>query len=391
MDHFSRGTGKRAAALALCLLACSAVGAADTAATAEAGNLLANPGFEQYDKGLPVGWSLFVQPHEGASGTLDRNGKAVQGRNAILLSTETPYETDPFNNWSQNVVQDFNGKIIVLKGAIRTDNATQAALWVQCWRKDPWSMLASTGSGTAFPMAGTKDWTRVEVRMKAPRGTDYVTVRCVLSGTGKAWFDDLSMTTEAAPAPVAALSLPSPPPAALPPAQPQAAHPETADTLMPALDANTATLSSLMGLLSGDTEGPDLTPRLKMPLPPVRPVAPPRASPMPKRADVPPAQNNSMQELVNANRMLMESYQALRETNAELAEQVKAQQKEIDSLRRQQRQGRGTSRPAPKAPPPVEAPEPPAAAPEPEPEAEPEAAPEQPAPPLVPSTTENSR
>jgi hypothetical protein len=360
MGLFSRGIG-RCALLGLCALAWACIARAEDVPV----NLLKNPGFEQYDKGLPVEWDLFVQPQEGSSGLLDRGGRAAQGRNAILLSTEKAYEKEPFNNWNQNILQDFTGKTLVVKGAIRSDSATDASIWVQCWKKNPWTLLASKSSASVTPVKGTADWTRVEVRVTAPRGTEYATVRCVLLGTGKAWFDDLSLTTEdAKPAP------PPPTPAPAPtPALPARAREKAAPLQAPKVDPSEFTLSSLMGLLSGEEKDKDqelTAPPMHLPIPPLPPRRPTPELQGPAQPEMPQVDNKSLRDLMNASKMLMESYQALKQTNADLSEQVKKQQQEIQELRSRRQGGTKSAAPAP---------------------AEPQA-PET-APPLVPSTKEN--
>jgi len=297
-------------------------------------NLLQNPGFEQFREGKPVQWECFVLPQEGSAGDLDRS-RACQGRNSVMLSTLHAYPEDPLNNWNQNVLTGVAGKALLLKGAIRTEDATEASLWVQCWRKNPWSLLASSGA----PVSGTQDWTRVEARVQAPALTDYVTVRCVLKGAGKAWFDDLSLTRDVP------VDKASPPEAAGPPRQgrPVPPTPPRAPSLNPADAAAPAPVSALD----------------------------PRAE----------------SELVNANQMLMESYKALRSTNEELGAQIKALEGELRELRRQLRAQKDEAPESPKAPLEVDEPAPEVSSISAEDGGASRAAaqPSEPAPPLVPS------
>lgn len=163
---------------------------------AAAENLLANPGFEEVDAfGSPVHWDVFVMPEEGLEGRVDMR-VAYEGQNAVVLHNGRLSTRDTVNNWSQNIITEAGGKEFLVSGYIKTRDATEAALWLQCWRKQPARLLHAVTSSAESPMDGTKDWTYVEMRAKAPMGTDFLTFRCVLRGTGTAWFDDVRVDDE---------------------------------------------------------------------------------------------------------------------------------------------------------------------------------------------------
>lgn len=179
-------------------------------------NLLVNPSFtERGSLGRPLGWEVFVLPMDGATGRVD----APDGSDpAAMLYNPAPYAEDPANNWSQSVVGDFEGSEIVLRGRIKTEDATEAALWLQCWDDSPAQVIAGATSAQVQSMSGTRDWTLVDLRLVAPSGTDFVMVRCVLRGEGRAWFDDLTLTagTDLDLAPIPAVEPDDEPPAELP-------------------------------------------------------------------------------------------------------------------------------------------------------------------------------
>lgn len=155
-------------------------------------NLLANPGFEETNIDLPKRWDLYLLPQHGATGKLDNT--AYAGKFSVFLNTPTPYEKEPVNNWSQNIIADLAGKTLLLSGYIKVEDAKEAAIWVQCWQKRPWGVRKFITTSTDAPLYGTKDWELVEATFQVPKGTDFITVRCVLLGTGAAWFDDISIT-----------------------------------------------------------------------------------------------------------------------------------------------------------------------------------------------------
>jgi len=154
-------------------------------------NLIPNPGFEDLSGSMPARWDVFVQPADGATGRLVDDAHA--GKYAVQLQTATPYPQDPANNWSQNLVGDFGGKRLRISGYIKVSEVEDAAIWVQCWRKEPWRVLQVFSTSTRAPVYGTKDWDETFIEFDVPQNTDYLTVRCVIKGSGTATFDDLSL------------------------------------------------------------------------------------------------------------------------------------------------------------------------------------------------------
>jgi len=170
--------------------------AAAFAAPADSENLLINSGFETTNaQGTPMPWSLFVMPKDGATGDLD-GAFAMEGGSSIMLHTPEPYEVEPSNNWSQIVLRDVASKELRLTAHIRTEVAGEAAIWLQCFSKNPARVLAAQTSSLNSPVYGTMDWTPVELRLTAPKWTDFVVVRCVLKGQGTAWFDAIELVVE---------------------------------------------------------------------------------------------------------------------------------------------------------------------------------------------------
>jgi hypothetical protein len=168
----------------------------DDAASAEPGasepapNLLANGGFEAVIGQAPRGWDLFLMPQEGAYGRADAE-QAFEGGYAAVVHVPEPQPQHPVNNWSQNIVAPVAGKTLHLSGYIRTEQATEAAIWLQCWSVQPTRVIHAATTFDDHPMYGTREWNHVEMTVQVPPGTSFVTCRCVLRGTGTAWFDDL--------------------------------------------------------------------------------------------------------------------------------------------------------------------------------------------------------
>ncbi len=155
-------------------------------------DLLVNSGFEDVQDSMPEGWKVFVAPQPGATGELDSD-RAFEGGNSVQLHIPTPYAVEPANNWSQPLPLANTGVRVRVKAQIKTNDATEAAIWLQCFQRDPWMVLKQVSSSIDSPVYGTMDWTPVEFEALVPRGTDYAMIRCVLKGHGTAWFDNVSV------------------------------------------------------------------------------------------------------------------------------------------------------------------------------------------------------
>ncbi|HIJ66557.1 MAG TPA: hypothetical protein HPP77_11475, partial [Candidatus Hydrogenedentes bacterium] len=166
---------------------------------APAGNLLTNPGFEERTGDQPKGWSLYLMPREGAEGRLAAE-TASEGTYSVFLRVPPGSENEVINNWSQNVIADLGGKELLVRGMIKTEEAVEAAIWIQCFRKRPFAVLRANTSSTDAAIWGTRDWTPVEMRVRVPEDADFITCRCVLKGSGAAWFDAMEVD-DAAPVP----------------------------------------------------------------------------------------------------------------------------------------------------------------------------------------------
>jgi len=154
---------------------------------------ISNGSFDETDGRAPYQWQVFVSPMEGAEAALDSD-IAFDGAHSVRLHVPEPYPREPYNNWSQNVMRPLAGQRVVLSAAIRTEDATNAEVWVQCFARSPLREIKRFTTRDDTPVYGTKDWTEIEMTLDIPAETDFLTVRCVLTGAGTAWFDAIALT-----------------------------------------------------------------------------------------------------------------------------------------------------------------------------------------------------
>jgi len=195
-------------------------------------NLLANPSFEETLPGhpwLPAAWDTF--PSSLSTVFFGRDTMiAHSGRwsvNVANVSTRVPM----WHNWSQSIVppQSVWGKDVVfsiwtrslgLQGRAYTlvqafrDTIGRMAIERSIPRDTAMTRLGYVVTAQPIVLMGWKrqyfsdeetDWVKRDVRMYVPRGTDLITVRAGIFGTGQLVLDDASLTavTAAAMAPVA--------------------------------------------------------------------------------------------------------------------------------------------------------------------------------------------
>ena len=168
------------------------------ALAASAANFIVNGAFDEARGGVPYQWQVFVAPMDGAEAALD-DAIAFEGDHSIRLHVAEPYPREPYNNWSQNVMRPPAGERVELSAAIRTEDATRAEVWVQCFARGPLRELRRFTTADETPVFGTKDWTEVAMTIDIPPETDFLTIRCVLIGEGTAWFDAISLARHEPP------------------------------------------------------------------------------------------------------------------------------------------------------------------------------------------------
>jgi len=283
-------------------------------------NLLLNPGFETIYGDRPGHWELFVAPESGATGGADKT-TAHDGDYSVRLHNPRTLPRDPCNNWSQNVELDLAGATLHVQGHIKVEEATQASVWLQCWRKSPWGTVRVATTGDSAPVSGTMDWTPVEMRVAVPDGTDFVTLRCVLNGQGTAWFDGLSVTK------VGASTSPSDESDSSDPSD-KSDLSDSSD-MAPAEDAAPAESPLAPTATEEVAAAAEAEPAVAEPA-----VAEPEAA-APESAQEAPGGTPAAEDAVAAMGGVLDEIRALSETNQALVDQSDRLRQEIENLRRE--------------------------------------------------------
>ena len=140
----------------------------------------------------PSGWFKAVSS-EGVE-TIIVEVRQVPQRGNVAFMELSGLKIHAANNWAQRVPTVPVGATVRVSADVKTENvpADTGFVMVQCW--DGAKQLIGAGSSRSFgPIGGTEDWKRVSFEFVVPAGTEAMILRCGLAGSGRIWFDNVSM------------------------------------------------------------------------------------------------------------------------------------------------------------------------------------------------------
>jgi C-terminal processing protease CtpA/Prc len=148
-------------------------------------------GFERVQNGRPAGWG-FANPEVVSSDDQVFHG----GQRSVRIERQ-PDSTGGFSGVTLSIPVDFGGRLIQLTGFVRTENVTGfAALWI---RLDGPDGPLAFDSMQKLNIQGTTDWKEYTVTVSVQPNGRALYFGFLVSGTGKAWADDLSLLVDGKP------------------------------------------------------------------------------------------------------------------------------------------------------------------------------------------------
>jgi hypothetical protein len=149
-------------------------------------------GFESEQTiGAPRGWG------GGPSGTLFVDREVFRGGKASGRLERAASSANAFSTFTLGVPIDFVGKTIEYRGFLRTqDVGNFVSLWI---REDGDAGSLEFQSTQDLGVNGTTDWKEYTLRLPVHPDARTLIFGIVLSGSGKAWADDLSLTVDGKP------------------------------------------------------------------------------------------------------------------------------------------------------------------------------------------------
>jgi hypothetical protein len=155
-------------------------------------NILLNGGAEVGKNDSPSLWSKACISAEGLKMYRDTEN-VHSGKYSLAISNAHKYARTVCNNWAQNLQNVSDGSVINVSAYIKSEKADSINVCIQCWGLEYGKMLAFTSTNI---LRGDSNWVLLESPpILVPAGTTKITVRAVLTGIGKVWFDDISVNT----------------------------------------------------------------------------------------------------------------------------------------------------------------------------------------------------
>ena len=170
-------------------LSCSAQ---DTSSAKSPNPLAAILSFEtEHPSGSPGGWG------GGPAGTIFLDGKVVHGGRWSARIERQTGSPSTFSSLTMSLPLDFRGSTIALRGFLRTENVSDfAGLWL---REDDESSSVAFDNMQSRQLNGTTDWTEYSITLPIKPEAKQLVFGVLLSGTGKAWADDLQLLVDGKP------------------------------------------------------------------------------------------------------------------------------------------------------------------------------------------------
>lgn len=142
---------------------------------------------------VPInGWSKTGSMPSSYKTGLDLNIFKTGHKSAFIESQE--YNIDGFVTIAQACnARSFQGTRIKITSYIKSENLTDwAGMWLRIDSKSGEEVLGFDNMQDR-PVVGTSDWTKYQIIMNVPIGSGSLKYGVLMSGTGKIWFDNVSL------------------------------------------------------------------------------------------------------------------------------------------------------------------------------------------------------
>lgn len=141
--------------------------------------------------GSPQGWG------GGPPGTIFVDGKIVHGGRWSARIERHPDSPAQFSSMTKSIPMDFTGKTIEMRGFLRTEDVSDfVGLWM---REDGESGSVAFDNMQGRRLAGTTDWAEYSITLLVRPDARQLFFGVLVSGTGKAWVDDLQLLVDGKP------------------------------------------------------------------------------------------------------------------------------------------------------------------------------------------------
>ena len=139
----------------------------------------------------PAGW------WGGPAGTVEVEGSvAHSGQHSVRIEPKAEGE-QTFSTLTKTLPMDFAGSVIEWRGFLKTEEVSNfAGLWM---REDKDGGSAEFDNMQNRQIKGTTGWTKYSITLPVHPGAQRLLVGALVSGTGRAWVDDLQLLVDGKP------------------------------------------------------------------------------------------------------------------------------------------------------------------------------------------------
>lgn len=139
----------------------------------------------------PAGW------WGGPAGTVQVDGNVAHGgQHSVRIEPKAGGEQS-FSTLTKTLPMDFAGSSIEWRGFMKTEDVSDfAGLWM---REDKDGATAEFDNMQKRNIKGTTDWTEYSITLPVHEGAQRLVLGALVSGTGKAWVDDLELLVDGKP------------------------------------------------------------------------------------------------------------------------------------------------------------------------------------------------
>lgn len=138
------------------------------------------------ENGMPEGWNICNLVDHGSGQWTVSQESPFEGKNCFLIEASGP---SPYRKWFGQRIKIKNLKTLEISAMIRTKDIKGAAALSVSYYDELGGLIGGT---TGKQIREDQDWQRSIISSKPPKKTHHIEISLGLTGSGKAWFDDIT-------------------------------------------------------------------------------------------------------------------------------------------------------------------------------------------------------
>lgn len=141
--------------------------------------------------GAPGGWTI------APPGSVLVDGEIVHSGRWSARIERPAGSAGSLSGITKSISMDFTGKMLEMRGFLRTEAVTgRVAIWM---REDADSLVLAGNNMQSQNLSGTNDWKEYSIRIPVKEEARQLVFGVLVTGTGRAWADDLQVLVDGKP------------------------------------------------------------------------------------------------------------------------------------------------------------------------------------------------